>query len=46
MGIGVRLTDSRHYILDLSIAKAVGDAPIESASRSTRVNATFSYQLL
>ncbi|MEM5436680.1 POTRA domain-containing protein [Paraburkholderia diazotrophica] len=45
VGIGVRLTDSRHYNLDLSIAKAVGDAPIESASRSPRVNATFSYQL-
>ncbi|WP_438942878.1 ShlB/FhaC/HecB family hemolysin secretion/activation protein [Paraburkholderia piptadeniae] len=45
VGIGVRLSDSRHYNLDLSIAIAVGDAPIESASRSPRVNATFSYQL-
>lgn len=45
VGIGVRLTDGRYYNLDLSVAKAVGDAPIESASRSPRVNAAFSYQL-
>lgn len=44
-GFGVRLTDSRFYNLDVSIAKPVGDAPIESASRSPRVNASFSYQL-
>ncbi|KVR17421.1 sugar transporter [Burkholderia ubonensis] len=45
VGIGVRLTDSRYYSLDLSVAKPVGDAPLESASRSPRVNASFSYQL-
>jgi hemolysin activation/secretion protein len=45
VGIGVRLSDSRYYNLDLSVAKPVGDAPVESASRSPRVNATFSYQL-
>jgi hypothetical protein len=27
------------------VAKAAGDAPVESASRSPRINATFSYQL-
>ncbi|WP_179403636.1 ShlB/FhaC/HecB family hemolysin secretion/activation protein [Burkholderia guangdongensis] len=45
LGIGVRLSDSRFYNLDLSVAKPIGDAPVESASRSPRVNATFSYQL-
>ncbi|KDB08836.1 Polypeptide-transport-associated domain protein ShlB-type [Burkholderia sp. lig30] len=45
VGVGVRLSDGRFYNLDLSIAKPVGDAPIESASRSPRVNAAFSYQL-
>ncbi|MDN7657076.1 ShlB/FhaC/HecB family hemolysin secretion/activation protein [Burkholderia multivorans] len=45
VGVGVRLTDSRYYSLDLSVAKPVGDAPVESASRSPRVNAAFSYQL-
>ncbi|PMS38082.1 hemolysin activation/secretion protein [Trinickia symbiotica] len=45
VSLGLRLSDSKHYSLDLSIAKAVADAPIESPSRSPRVNATFSYQL-
>ncbi|AMU07111.1 sugar transporter [Burkholderia cenocepacia] len=45
VGIGVRLTDSRYYSLDLNVAKPVGDAPVESASRSPRINAAFSYQL-
>jgi hemolysin activation/secretion protein len=45
VALGFRVTDNKHYSLDLSIAKAVGDAPIESPSRSARLNATFSYQL-
>lgn len=45
VGIGVRFADSRYYSLDLNIAKPVGDAPVESASRSPRVNAALSYQL-
>lgn len=43
--IGFRLSDGRYYSLDLSVAKALADAPAESASRSPRFNATFSYQL-
>jgi len=43
--IGFRISDAKHYNLDLSVAKAVGDAPIESPSRSPRFNATLSYQL-
>ncbi|WP_411189200.1 ShlB/FhaC/HecB family hemolysin secretion/activation protein [Paraburkholderia sp. B3] len=43
--IGFRISDGKYYTLDLSVAKALADAPVESASRSPRVNATFSYQL-
>ncbi|OLL32040.1 sugar transporter [Burkholderia sp. SRS-W-2-2016] len=45
IAFGFRISDARYYSLDLSVAKAVGDAPVESASRSPRINATFSYQL-
>lgn len=41
---GFRITDAKYYSLDLSVAKAIADAPIESPSRSPRINATFSYQ--
>ncbi|CAM2144446.1 ShlB/FhaC/HecB family hemolysin secretion/activation protein [Pararobbsia alpina] len=43
VAIGVRFGDLKHYSLDLALGKAVGDAPVESASRSPRVNANFSY---
>jgi hemolysin activation/secretion protein len=45
VALGLRITDTKHYSLDLSIAKAIADAPIESPSRSPRINATFSYQM-
>jgi hemolysin activation/secretion protein len=45
LSVGLRISDSRFYSLDLSVGKAVGDAPIESSSRNPRINATFSYQL-
>ncbi|MGF6239049.1 MULTISPECIES: ShlB/FhaC/HecB family hemolysin secretion/activation protein [Paraburkholderia] len=45
ISFGFRISDSKYYTLDLSVGKAVGDAPVESASRSPRINATFSYQL-
>ncbi|WP_323118040.1 ShlB/FhaC/HecB family hemolysin secretion/activation protein [Burkholderia alba] len=45
VGLGFRVSDSRFYNIDLSVAKPIGDAPVESASRSPRVNASFSYQL-
>ncbi|WP_342310484.1 ShlB/FhaC/HecB family hemolysin secretion/activation protein [Burkholderia pyrrocinia] len=41
---GIRLTDRRLYSLDMSLAKAVGAAPIESPSRAPRLNLNFSYQ--
>jgi hemolysin activation/secretion protein len=45
IAFGFRISDSKYYTLDLSVAKAVCDAPVESPSRSPRINATFSYQL-
>ncbi|MEC5405591.1 POTRA domain-containing protein [Paraburkholderia sp. MPAMCS5] len=45
IAFGFRISDAKYYSLDVSIAKAIGDAPVESASRSPRINATFSYQL-
>ncbi|CAB3808991.1 ShlB/FhaC/HecB family hemolysin secretion/activation protein [Paraburkholderia caffeinilytica] len=45
IAFGFRISDAKYYSLDLSVAKAIGDAPVESASRSPRINATFSYQL-
>jgi hemolysin activation/secretion protein len=45
VGLGVRVSDGQHYNIDVSVAKPIGDAPIESASRSPRVKASFSYQL-
>jgi hemolysin activation/secretion protein len=45
IALGLRMTDGKYYSLDLSVARAVADAPIESPSRTPRINATFSYQL-
>jgi hemolysin activation/secretion protein len=45
IGVGFRTSDAKYYSLDLSLAKPVGDAPVEgNGSRSPRVTATFSYQ--
>ncbi|WP_240648298.1 ShlB/FhaC/HecB family hemolysin secretion/activation protein [Pararobbsia silviterrae] len=43
IAIGARFGDLKHYALDLAVGRAVADAPIESASRSPRINANFSY---
>ncbi len=45
LALGFRVSDSRFYSLDLSVAQPVGDKPSGSSHRSPRVNATFSYQL-
>jgi hemolysin activation/secretion protein len=45
IAFGLRMTDGKYYSLDISVAKALADAPIESPQRSPRINATFSYQL-
>jgi len=44
LGIGARLTDGKHYNLDISLAKPVGQAPgDDNGNRPLRVNALFSY---
>jgi hemolysin activation/secretion protein len=45
VALGVRFSDGRYYTLDLSLAKPVADVPVNSSSRSPRVNASYSYQL-
>ncbi|AEK60684.1 putative activation/secretion signal peptide protein [Collimonas fungivorans Ter331] len=45
VALGVRFSDGRYYTLDLSLAKPVADIPVNSSSRSPRVNASYSYQL-
>jgi hemolysin activation/secretion protein len=45
IAFGFRISGAKYYSLDLSVAKAIGDAPVESASRSPRIDATFSLQL-
>jgi hemolysin activation/secretion protein len=45
IAFGFRISDAKYCSLDLSVAMAAGDAPVESASRSPRINAIFSYQL-
>jgi hemolysin activation/secretion protein len=42
IAIGLRLSDAKYYNPDVSVAKPVGDAPVQSASCSPRINATFS----
>jgi hemolysin activation/secretion protein len=45
VALGFRVSDTKHYSIDLSLARAIGDAPVESSSRSPRVNASFSWAL-
>jgi hemolysin activation/secretion protein len=45
VGVGLRVSDAKHYSIDVSVARAIGDAPVESSSRSPRVNASFSWAL-
>jgi hemolysin activation/secretion protein len=45
VSLGLRFTDGKYYSLDLSVAKATGQAPTETSHRSPRLNAAFSYQL-
>ncbi len=45
LGLGVRFGDQRHYLLDLSVAKPVGDIPVNADDRALRLNLSYSYQL-
>ncbi|MBB5445856.1 hypothetical protein [Paraburkholderia sp. WSM4177] len=42
---GFGVSDAHCYSLDVSVGKALGDAPLESASHSPRINARFRCQL-
>lgn len=44
-GLGLRLSDNKHYAVDLTVAQPFGDKPPEANRRRPRVNLTFSYQL-
>ncbi|WP_052652738.1 ShlB/FhaC/HecB family hemolysin secretion/activation protein [Pandoraea oxalativorans] len=44
VGLGVRVSDSKYYTLDLSVAKPMADAPTNSPNRPLRFNANWSYQ--
>ncbi|SFS04035.1 Hemolysin activation/secretion protein [Dyella sp. OK004] len=43
--VGLRLTDSKHYTVDISAAQPVGDRPPNDRSRKVRYDLAFSYQL-
>lgn len=43
LGLGVRLTDLRHYSFDIGVAQPVGDVPINADKRSPRLNFSYTY---
>lgn len=44
VALGARVSDGKHYNVDLNLAKPVGDRPSENTARSLRVNLAFSYK--
>lgn len=45
VAIGMRLTDGKHYNVDVAVAKPVGDASYDNPQRSVRVSLLLTYQL-
>jgi hemolysin activation/secretion protein len=45
VGFGVRLSGGSVYAIDLAVAKPTADIPLNSNSRSPRVNLSYSYQM-
>ena len=45
VAIGVRLSDAKHYSLDLAVAKPTGDSTLENPARKVRFSLLLSYQL-
>ena len=43
--LGLRLSDNRHYSLDVAVAKPTGDAALNNPQRDVRVSLLLSYQL-
>lgn len=44
--LGVRVSDAKHYSIDVALAKPTGDRPPETGTREKRWNLTFSYKLM
>lgn len=42
---GARLTDQRHYTVDLGVSKPLGDPPLENPDRKLRTHLLISYRL-
>ena len=45
VALGLRLSDARHYSLDLAVAKPTGDATASNPARKPRLSVLLSYQL-
>lgn len=45
VALGVRISGGNYYALDLSVAKPVADLPVNSDTRSPRINLMYSYQM-
>ncbi len=43
--LGLRLADLKHYLLDFSVSRAVGDRPLENPGRDPRFVVQFSFRL-
>jgi hemolysin activation/secretion protein len=45
VSLGLRLTNHKHYNLDLAVSRPVGDLPVENTQRHWRANLMLSYRL-
>lgn len=45
VSLGLRLTNHRHYNLDLAVSRPTGNMPLENTQRRWRANLTLSYRL-
>lgn len=43
VALGLRISDGKHYNVDLALAQPTGDIPLESERRDPRLNLTFAY---
>lgn len=45
VSVGLRLTDHKHYNVDVGVSKPTGDLPLENTERQWRTHVTLSYRL-
>jgi len=45
VALGLRVSDARHYSIDVALAKPTGDASLTNPLRKTRVSLQLSYRL-